>query len=60
MSKATHYAAQLERLTDDLIFKSLVFTDGLTVSLTFVFLPAEVFDCFVVEETISVDSSGDL
>jgi len=46
-------------LTDNVVFKSLVFSNRGAVSFAFVLLSVEVLYGLIVQETVGVDPSGD-
>lgn len=46
--------------TDNFVFQCLITIDGLAVSSSFMFFTSKVLHCFVIEQTIGMDSSGDL
>lgn len=47
-------------LTDDFVFKCLVFTNGFPIPFTFMFFTVEIFDSFIIEQAVCMDTPGDL
>ena len=54
------FSSPIDIRTDDLIFKSLIFANGISVPVTLVLFTAEIFDRLVVEEAIGVNATSNL